>query len=157
MVAMTDQAKHASGKLRKMGVCMVVSSFRPLPPPESLGEFVVDAEADAALYLIEYEHREVTEKASTIVLTPPMHGTLSDDGDGTYIYIPNPAYVGKDSATIEVNHSGIKVRVIYDFRDFNRGIDTNESNSACGKKRPYWKISSSGSINSGLNALASRS
>ena len=154
MIALTDQAKQSDNKTHKLGVCMVVSNFRPLPPLGVQGAYVVDTEADSALYFINHENRDVSDKVTTVVLKNAMHGTLNDDGNGAYVYFPNPDYVGKDTAIIEVDRNGLKVQVTYYFHDVSRGVDSYEDDYTCGKQGRSWKISSGSSGNTDIDAFA---
>jgi Bacterial Ig domain/Matrixin len=157
MIAQANQAQSGdTAKVRTFGVCS------PKPNHNYSAENVVIPVTSAGYYLQAYEHRNPPASATTTILQQPKHGVLRlvteadrgtlfgktadllDPNANLYVYLPDSNYVGKDSATVQVDFGGgLKVNVKYFFQAVNRGgLGDDWVGDYCGKTGPYWKISS---------------
>jgi hypothetical protein len=143
MIAQANQPQQiSSNSERSVGVCHVVPNVGPLPPPGEDLEYNIGPVDEAKAYFRLYEHLKVVGTANTSILQNPKHGVLRDDGSGSYSYLPNPEYLGKDSATMLVEIDGFKVKVVYSFRAINGHPDGDYEKELCPNKVYRWKISS---------------
>lgn len=158
MVAQATQAQAGRAKSeRVMGVCKAVPNGSHSEP--SLMN-VANPVLIAKQYFYLYEQRTIEGPGKVTHMQRPKHGAFrlvteadrgqlfsSSSGPVTeesklYAYLPEPGYIGKDSATILVEVGGHRVKVIYFFQAVNVndfGLDSVER--YCGKKGLYWKIS----------------
>jgi hypothetical protein len=87
-----------------------------------------------------------------------MHGSLTDEGDGDFAYLPEKGYIGSDRATLLVEVGGKKIRMEYFFRVMQTVPDAYEGEPSiweqgyCPVKARVWKISSTPDVN-GNNTL----
>ncbi|MDD2777039.1 MAG: hypothetical protein PHU06_13890 [Gallionella sp.] len=156
MIAQTNQiARSPTNAKRVMGVCYVVANI-----PEALKKYDAGVFPSQTLvypyeyvsaYFREFEHREINiyagnagplDTSSSVILQPPKHGTLVDAEPGkyqAYYYKPDAGYFGNDSAVIEAEVNGLKVKINYYFHS----LDTKKfiESKVCGKNWPFWKIS----------------
>jgi hypothetical protein len=105
-----------------------------------------------------YEHQTISGPATATIPQQPAHGVLRlvTEADGNrfgegqfvaanqlYVYLPDPNYVGKDIATIQVDFgNGLKVNVKYYFQAINGPLGNTGLVDLCSKTGNYWKISS---------------
>lgn len=135
---------------RAIGICS------PKPNHDYSSENGISPVTSARGYFKLYEHRTVTGKPITTVLQQPAHGVLRlvTEADGKrfgegrfvatnqlYVFLPDPDYVGKDSATILVDFAGVKVQVKYYFQATDV-VSNDWMKDYCSKTGPFWKISS---------------
>ena len=112
-------------------------------------------------YLQAFENRTPPSTATTTILKQPKHGVLrlvTEADRGTlfgktadplgpnanlYAYLPDPTYIGKDTAIIQVDFgNGLKVNVKYYFQVIDHGLAENWMEFYCSNTGPEWKISS---------------
>ncbi|MFA6445416.1 MAG: hypothetical protein WCV99_24015, partial [Sterolibacterium sp.] len=167
MIAQASQAKQGSAKIdRTVGVCQAFSN----PFGSSIADALTSAEyslspvGDVKNYFRIVEKRTVKGSSSVTVLESPQHGKLedmgtlvwdadtgvkTDTGERNYRYIPEPGYLGQDSAILQVAIGGFKVKMVYSFK-VATAVDYKNEKELCPK--PYWKISSTLDAN-GNNTL----
>lgn len=146
----TRQSEHAT-KMRTLGVCA------PSPNHAYSGDNVIEPIGKAHGYFQRYEHRDVTGMETTTILQQPKHGVLRllTEADGNafgegrfvassqlYVYLPEQDYVGKDSATIQVDIGGTKVKVKYYFHAISGVLGDDGRSEYCSKTGYSWQISS---------------
>jgi hypothetical protein len=149
LVAQNNQVTLDVNKTeRVLGVCEIIENEKRL---EANGDVSVNyagiyPPSSAEMYLVNYEHRsdltiDDVAAAKTTVLQQPKHGILKDDTlMGSFWYIPESGYVGKDSAEILVEIKGVKVKIQY----FIHATEYNEPNAYenyCEQSGGQWKIS----------------
>jgi hypothetical protein len=155
MIAQANQAQSGdTTKVRTFGVCS------PKPNKYYSLDNVVIPITSAGKYLLAYENRTPPAAATTTILQQPKHGVLRlvteadrgilfgktadplDPNANLYAYLPDSNYVGKDTATIQVDFgNGLKVNVKYYFQAVNRGgLGDDWAGTYC-KTGVYWKIS----------------
>lgn len=155
MIAQANQVKaRGVSAIRAVGVCS------PVPSNYYSLENVVEPIGSAQDYFQLYENRTVAGPATVTVLQQPKHGVLRlvtqadvgtilasggdpvDPADPGYFYLPEPGYVGKDSATIQVDFgNSLKVNVKYYFQAISGGMASDWVRTYCSKTGVYWKIS----------------
>ncbi|MBC3936228.1 cadherin-like domain-containing protein [Undibacterium sp. CY7W] len=158
MLVQTNPARQGLRKERVMGVCKIVANG----PDQGVSVVnAFDPAHEAYIYLKRYEHKIVSGQAKVTVLQPPKHGLVRlldesdrgvifpkdaapvDPNDGTYLYLPENGYLGKDRATILVELGGKKVKIIYFFEAVDGPAGEPETIEArCPYKVSDWKISS---------------
>jgi hypothetical protein len=156
MIAQANQSQSgAAAKVRTLGVCS------PKPNKYYSADNGLIPITSAGKYLLGYENRTPPATATTTILQPPKHGVLRlvtqadvgtilepggdpvDPAAGLYLYLPDPDYVGKDTATIQVDFGdGLKVNVKYFFQAVSGGLGDDWVGDYCSKTGPFWKISS---------------
>ncbi len=156
MIAQASQAQPGdTTKIRTLGVCS------PAPNHDYSAENGEDPIVVAQAYMQAFENKTVAGPATTVVLQQPKHGVLRlvtqadvgtilpsggdpvDPAAALYFYLPDPNYVGKDSATIQVDFgNGLKVNVKYYFQAINGVLGNTGLEDLCSKTGVYWKISS---------------
>jgi hypothetical protein len=167
LIAQANQAQpNDVTTIRALGVCQ--------PVPNNNNNYSLDNVEDPILSAIDYmqafENKTVTGPATTVILQQPKHGVLrlvteadgNSFGEGTfvaadqlYVYLPEQGYVGKDSATIQVDFgNGLKVNVKYYFQAINGVLGNTGQIDLCSKTGVYWKISSTLDSN-GTSAITS--
>ncbi len=153
--ARPDTVRAQSGdmsKIRTIGVC------HPAPNNNYSLDNVVIPITEAGYYLQQFDNRNPPGSATTTILQPPKHGVLRlvTEADGNrfgegrfvaanqlYVYLPDSNYVGKDTATIQVDFgNGLKVNVKYYFQAVDHGLGDDWVGDYCGKTGPFWRISS---------------
>ncbi len=156
MIAQANQAQAGNpAKIRTLGVCSLVPNHN-----YSL-ENVRDPILSVRDYLEAYEHRTAPGSATTTILQQPKHGVLRlvtqadvgtilpsggdpvDPAAALYFYLPDSNYVGKDTASIQVDFgNGLKFNVKFYFQATDVISNDWIGDYYCGKTGPYWKISS---------------
>jgi hypothetical protein len=122
MLAQASQVETNSN--RTLGFCQLIEN--PEHPDGSAVNGISPVVA-ARIYFNEYEHKRIEGASLVTVLKNPVHGTLIDEGtlvragvngplkesgERHYSYLPNPGYLGKDSATLLVQIGGYKVKIV---------------------------------------------
>jgi hypothetical protein len=156
MIAQANQAQpNDVTTIRTLGVCA------PTPNHNYSLENVVDPIGVTQDYMQAFEPKTVTGPATTVILQQPKHGVLRliteadrgtlfsstsgplDPADPGYAYLPNDGYVGKDSATIQVDFgNGLKVNLKYYFQAISGVLGNTGLEDLCSKTGVFWKISS---------------
>ena len=159
MIAQTNQAQAGAAKPeRALGVCHPVANASGAT--RTL-ENVVDPVLTAKAYFRLYEKQKIEGLGKVTILQGPKHGVLrlvteadrgqlfsSSSGPVTdetklYVYLPEPGYIGKDSATVLVEVGGFKVKVIYALQAVDAmHIGWDFEKQFCSSKGYRWKISS---------------
>jgi hypothetical protein len=157
MIVQTNPARQGLRKERVMGICKIVANG----PDQGVSVVnAFDPAHEAYIYLKRYEHKIVSGQAKVTVLQPSKHGLVRlldesdrgiifpkdaapvDPNDGTYLYLPENGYLGKDRATILVELGGKKVKIIYFFEAVDGPAGEPETIEArCPNKVSDWKIS----------------
>lgn len=142
MVADASAAQNTAQKYdRVIGVCHL--SANPYDPTSA--QNTMSPPLAVKNYYYNYEKYKIQGPSSVSVLKMPEHGKLSDEGGGSYSYLPEEGYLGNDRTTLLVEVGGKKVRMEYFFRVMTsvhegEGVDPYEDN--CPEKVRVWKISS---------------
>lgn len=150
---------------RTIGVCHPLSNpAQPqIPGATTSAENSLSPVLSVKNYFYSVENLTVEGKSSVIVLAGPKHGRLEDigttvydengspirdTGERNYLYIPEPDYLGNDSATLLVEIGGYKVKMVYSFR-----VETvvNDFYELCPK--PFWRISANVDGNGIITAI----
>lgn len=131
-------------RMRKMGVCMAVSSY---PGAQVHGGNALAPDASAANYYFEYERKKRIDTANARIsfVVQPQHGQIiQKPNDTLYYYKPTEGYQGKDRVEALVEGDGYKVRVVYDILSGLSDVDIgNEESWRLCPKGLIWKISQS--------------
>jgi hypothetical protein len=158
MIAQANQAQAGGATgIRAVGVCAPASNN--IANLASSGDNVFIPLKSAQDYFNLFEHRTTTGIGTTTIVQQPAHGVLRlitqadvgtilpsggdpvDPAAALYIYLPDSNYVGKDSATVQVDFgNGLKVNVKYYFQVISGGVP--DDSGLCSKTRSFWKISS---------------
>jgi len=151
-------------KERILGVCQPVPNYTG---SDTGGDHIFDPASSAVNYLwfFESDFKSHTDKARNFlyeaesaaqvtILQQPRHGELVDEGEGGFLYVPQPGYFGEDGVVVQVSIAGYRVKVIYSFQAVNRDLGSNWEKELCGKKGYQWKISLA-STTSGTTSIAS--
>ena len=143
VVVQASQVPDGDAKTaRTIGVCHLIDSS---PDAVTSAVNVFDPLGSVEYYLKQVEHRNVGIEGKVTLLQGPKHGTL-DMGATSGGYVPNPGYLGRDSASFLVEIGGYKVKVVYSFKilDYvpqgSEGYDPYEDKKYC-PKGEHWKIS----------------
>lgn len=166
MIAQANQAQAGDeATTRAIGVCY------PAPSDQYSGENTLSPIVSAKIYLRSYEHKAVSSTATITILQQPKHGVLRlvteadrgtlfsdtsgpvDPASGLYAYLPEKGY-GKDSATFLVDIGGVKVKVVYFFKEFEGALGNTGWEDRCKETGTRWKISSTLDAN-GTNTITS--
>ena len=158
VVMVADAGRAARGTAttgRAMGVCYVVANVPETLTEYSAGTFpaqdLVYPWRDISLYFRVFENRTINNYAgntydldtsSATIVRPPEHGKLVPAGRGEYLsyyYSPDAGYYGNDSAVIQGEVNGHKVKITYYFHSLDHQAYTYLK--VCGKRGGYWKIS----------------
>jgi len=156
MMAQTNQeARSPASFERVIGVCHVVANV-----PEALKKYdagVFPSQSylypwgEVSVYFREFEQRDINiyegnagplDTATSVIVQPPQHGSLVDTGRGkyqAYYYKPDTEYFGDDTAVIEAEVNGLKVKIHYYFHSMDTKAYTKSA--VCGEKGIIWKIS----------------
>ena len=172
MVAQTNQAVRSPANAKRvMGVCYVVANIPAALEKYDAGVFpsqsLVYPYEYVSAYFSQFEHRNINiytgnvgplDTSSSVIVKPPKHGILVDTGVGkyqAYLYKPEAGYFGKDSAVIEAEVNGLKVKIQYYFHS----LDTKKfiESKVCGKNWPFWKISQDANGTPTLTAVSYQS
>ncbi|OIR01049.1 hypothetical protein GALL_168460 [mine drainage metagenome] len=168
MIAQANQAQSGNATtVRTFGIC------NPVPSNHYSAENGLDPIYSAQGFLNMYGSRTPTGPATTSILQQPAHGVLRlvteadrgtlfgrtadplDPNANLYAYLPDLNYVGKDSATIQVDFgNGLKVNVKYFFQAVDHPLGNTGLMDACKKTGVYWKINSTLDTN-GTSAITS--
>ena len=156
LVAQANQKTSGGTKAEHvMGVCYVVANVPEDITHYDAGDFpsqtlVYPYEAVSA-YFSEFQHRDINiyygnvgtiDKSTSVIVQQPKRGILVHTGRGdydAYYYKPDAGYFGKDSAVIQAEVNGHKVKIQYYFHSLD--TRTYQQSEVCGKKGWIWKIS----------------
>jgi len=132
---------------RTIGICHLANN------PDNrvfTAENVIDPVASVWQYLERIEKQKVAEsaymKGKATLLQGPSHGSVKDEGNNYYTYMPVPGYFEADSATFQILIGGWQVKAHYYFRILKNGpggtegYDPYMDKELCPNGR-YWKIS----------------
>jgi len=137
IVAQASVAGQGTEKFdRVIGICHLAQN--PADPPDTAVN-VISSIFEIEDYLTKWEHKKIEGAISSRILQQPVHGLLEDGGDGNYVYVPSPNYLGKDQATILVEISGLKIKVIHFFQVLNTLPTDEDQAEYCPKHK--WRIS----------------
>ncbi len=172
MVAQTNQAVRSPANVKRvMGVCHVVANIPEALKKYDAGVFpsqpYIYPWSEISVYFREVEHRDINiyagnagplDTSSSAIVQQPKHGTLVDAGPGkyqAYYYKPDAGYFGNDSAVIEAEVNGLKVKINYYFHS----LDTKAFSESvvCAEKGLIWKISQDANGTPTLTAVSYQS
>jgi hypothetical protein len=149
MIAQANQAQPSDVKTtRTIGVCSLIPNAANTNVTSSSEHALSPVDvAQGYFYFYEnqiYEQQKTVIRDSVIITIKqnPKHGTLANDGNGGYAYLPEKGYLGKDSATLLVDIGGTKVKVVYFFQTIDSASVGEGLDEALCKKGNHWKISS---------------
>lgn len=138
VVARLNQAAANTQKERIMGICHISPNGKL---HELSAENVFGPVDNAIEYFKRYESIKVSAPAKITVLENIKHGSLIDGEDGNYIYKPAEGYIGRDKATLLVEISGHKAKIVYFFQVVDGvAIGNDTYKNLCGVNE-HWKIS----------------
>jgi hypothetical protein len=147
VVAQAASAQQSSGGAdRTVGVCAPIENSEAA---RGTADQILSPDLTARSYMRRIEHREVDPGGRITVLKGPAHGSLRDLGQGAYLYSPLEDYVGADRATLLVETSGFKIRLVYFFNVLKivreaaeDGYDLYQDKAMCPQaKGEFWRMS----------------
>jgi len=153
VIAQATQAKDATKLDRTIGVCQLINSLTGDigRDPQSL-IYVIVPVLTVSDYINRFEKRFVGLEGKATLLQGAAHGTVKDEGDQYYRYVPNLNYLGSDRATFLVEIGGLKVKVVYHLKVINGGAigGTEADDKQNCPNGMFWKISSTLAPNGNL-------
>lgn len=162
VAAAETQSAVQGSRMPDMGVCFVVANVPERMIKDESGTYPdqlsISPHSDVSAYFRKFENRIIgnwvgnagpNDTSSSTVIRQPEHGRLIEqvcpEGMGwcahkRYLYVPDAGFVGQDSAIIEGEVNGNKVRLHYYIHSLN--TDYYEVTQVCSDTGYRWKLSS---------------
>jgi len=87
---------------------------------------------------------DYTKNVTATMLTAPKHGTVKEEWNHNFRYLPLPGFLGPDSAIFLVGIEGLTVKTVYYFKVIDGGAigGTEDQDKKNCPKGSLWKITS---------------
>ena len=152
VIAQASQAQDSAKTDLTIGVCHLVNVIREDARPDQWKSPVygISPLSSANIYLHLVEKRDQVLEGKVTLLQGPEHGTVKEEWNQNYRYLPNPDYLGSDRATFLVEIGGLKVKAVYHFKVIEGRPDGGYEDKENCPNGEHWKISTTSDANGNL-------